>query len=183
MDFNAILNWIIINIPFLLAVALLICFAVRAWKEGFVSELFAFISALIASVAILLLALAVHSVFDNERIALVVAIVLLILLGIFHRLINLLFDPIQLVAKLPVVKVLDKILGIAMALFETAVIIWTVYSIIIIVDAGILGDIIVDCVKNNPLMGYLYEHNPLYILVDYVSKQFTSLNIWDRLGR
>lgn len=179
---EAVLSWIIINTPFLLAVVLLIFICARAVKEGFISELFSFISALIASVAILLLAMAVHGVFTDKKIALVIAIVLLILLAIFRSLINLLFGSLKLVAKLPGVSIANKLLGIAMAVVETVLIIWAIYCIIIIVDAGILGDWIRRCVSQNPLLKMLYEYNYLYKIVASLSDKIRGIDIWNSLG-
>ena len=126
MDFNGILDWLTINAPFVCVLILFVIIFFRAIKNGFVMELCEFISAVIASVAILLLAFAVHGIFDKDRIQFVVAIVLIILLGIVYKLLSLFFTSIKLIAKLPVIKVLDKILGIVMAVAETVIIVWAI---------------------------------------------------------
>lgn len=182
MNTSSIIDWILLNLPFLIAMILFIIFCIRSIKDGFVNELFSFICAIIAAIAIALLAVAVHGVFDNQRIQFVVAIVLLILLGIIQKMLNLLFSPIKLAAKLPIVKILDKVAGIVMAAFETIIIVWVVYCVVIIVGAGSMGTWILNCVKANPLMKVLYEYNYLYSIVSSISSKLQGIDVWGILG-
>lgn len=182
MNWNAVTDWIVLNIPFIIVIIILIGFCVRGWKEGFVSELFSFISAILASVAIFLLAYAVRNVFDNKRITLVVAIVLLILLGIFHRMINLLFESLRLVAKIPGINIINRLAGILMAVLETLVIVWAVYCVIIMVDTGAFGDWIYRCTKNNGILTAIYKYNYLYKFAASLSDKIRAIDIWTKLG-
>lgn len=182
MTVNSAVDWILLNLPFLIAMAFFILFCVRAIKDGFVNELFSFICAIIATFAIALLAIAVHGVFDNQRIQFVIAIVLLILLGIIKKMLNLLFSPIKLAAKLPIVKIIDKVVGIVMAALEAILLVWAVYCVVIIVGAGSMGDWILRCVRANPLMKALYEYNYLYSLVSSVSSKLQGIDVWGMLG-
>lgn len=182
MDFNAILDWVKINLPFIIFVVLFLIFAVRAFKNGFVEELCAVISAIIASIAILLLAVAVCGVFDKERIQFVVAIVLIILLGIVYKLLSYFFTSLKLIAKLPVVNVLDQILGMLMALAEVVVLVWAVYCVVIILGGGSFGTWILRCVNANPLMHFMYRYNYLYGIVSNLFDKISQIDIWAKLG-
>lgn len=182
MNFDAILDWAIINLPFIITIVLFLIFAVRAFKNGFIEELCAVISAIIASVAILLLAVAVHGVFDKERIQFVVAIVLIILLGIVYKLLSYFFTSIKAISKLPVISVLDQILGMLMAVAETVVIVWAIYCVVIILGGGSFGTWILRCVNANPLMKLMYQYNYLYGVVTNLSDKIAAIDIWAKLG-
>ena len=173
-----VLDWIMVNVPFILTVVLLICFCYRAVKEGFVAELFGFVSAIIAAVAILLLALIVHGVFDSERIEVFVAIILILLLLIIHRMVVLLFEPLKLVVKLPVLKVVDSIAGIAVAILETILIVWAIYCVVIIVGVDPVLDGIKRCTAVTPVMKVLYDYNYLYALVYKIFGKISAIDKW-----
>ena len=173
-----VIDWILVNIPFILAIVMLIAFCVRAVKEGFVAELFGFISAIIASVAILLLALIVHGVFDSERIEIFVAIILILLLLIVHKMVVLLFEPLKLVVKLPILKVIDSIAGIAVAIVETVLIVWAIYCVVIIVGVEPVLDWIKRCTAANPVMKLLYDYNYLYALVYKIFGKISTIESW-----
>lgn len=182
MEVNGVINWLLVNSPFLVAMVILICLSVRGFKNGFVKELCEFISAIIGSVAILLLAVAIHGAFDQERIQFVVAIVLMILLGIVCKLLGLFFTTLKFIAKVPVVSALNKVAGIFMAILETVVVVWAVYCVVILVGGGSFGTLILNCVRENPLMKFLYEYNFLYKLVSIVSGKLAAIDIWGLLG-
>lgn len=182
MDFDAIIKWVVPNLPFIIVVVIFIGISIRAMRDGFISELFSFICAVIATVAILFLAIAVRGVFSNKRLEIVVALVLLILLGIVDKLLNLIFDPIRLIAKLPVIKVVDKLAGIAMAAFETIVIVWAVYCVIIVSRAGAFGDWVMDCVRVNPLMELMFENNYIFIWGSKLTDKINLIEMMERLN-
>ena len=174
MSFDSVINWFTTNIPFIIVLIVFVIFLVRALKNGFVKELCEFVSAIIASIAILLLAFAIHGVFDKDKIQFVVAVVLIVLLGIIYKLLSLFFTSLKLVSKIPVVKVLDKILGVVMAVLEIVVLLWAVYCLIIIVNGGALGRWIIDCVKVNPVMRFVYEYNYMYQIVASISSKLRA---------
>lgn len=172
MDFNAILNWIIVNSPFIIMLIVLVVLAVRGYKVGLVAEICNLVSALIASIAILLLAIAIKGVFDQEKIQLVVAIVLIVLLAIVFNLLSLFFGTLKLVSNIPVLNLINKTCGIIIAVAETVVILWAVYCVVDIVDGGIMGTWINNCIEVNPLMATLKDKNLLASLINFISSKF-----------
>ncbi len=181
MSGGTVVDWIMVNLPFIIFLILFVIFAFRAVKAGFVKELCEFISAIIASVAIILLAYAIYGVFDKEKIQFAVAVILIVLLGIVYKLLSLCFTSLKLIAKLPVIKVLDKILGVLMAVLEIVVLIWAVYSLIIIIKGGALGKWIIECARQNPIMRFLYERNYMYILISKIGDKLSMVDFLESL--
>ena len=182
MNFDTILLWARINAPFIVAVAVFIIIMARSLKRGFVKELFEFISAILASVAVLIIAFAVREAFDKDKIKFILAIVLIVLLGVIYKILGLFFTSLKLIAKLPVVNVLDRLAGVVMALFEVIVFIWAIYCLIIIVDGGEFGRWVMTCVRANPIMRFLYEYNYMYSIVAKFSGRLAELDIWQYIG-
>lgn len=177
------MDWLVINLPFLIVVALLIIRVIISVKRGFVKELCSLIATVVASLAILLIALAVQKYFAEDRIIMAVTIILLFLLCIIYKIIDTFLVALKLISKLPVVKILDKVLGVVIGVAEVLVVVWTVYCLIMVLDTGFFEKWIMDCVRNNAIMGKLYEYNYIYSLMSKFSTKLQSINIISKLGR
>ena len=88
-------------------------------------------------------------------------VLLLCLVGIIKHLLNVVFFSAKVISKLPVVSFGDKLLGIVFGVLETAIIIWTIYTLIMLLDIGIVGQMILDSTQDSKLLSWMYEHNYL----------------------
>lgn len=182
MNINfADVNWWA-QIPFFLAAILLLVRVVVGIKRGFVKEFCSLISVVIASIAVILIAFGVRNFFSHEVVLVVAAIVLILLLGIIYKLLDVFFVSLKLIAKLPVIKYLDKLLGIAIGVAETVLIVWALYCIITIMQPSAFGNWIINCVKNNTIMKYLYVNNYLFEWVSVWYQKLVALNIPEKIG-
>ena len=102
-----------INIMLIIVVIAVVCKMVDGYKKGMVKEIISLVSMVILCLVAALIANGVHSYFDGKFFNVVIAVVVLTVLGIVHHLLSLLFFSAKLVAKLPVIHFVDKILGIA----------------------------------------------------------------------
>lgn len=150
-----------INILVLIILIVLLCKIVDGYKKGMVREIISVISLICLCIVAALIGNGVNSYLHGELINAVFAVLLLVLLSIAHHFLNLLLFPAKLISKLPVVHFVDKLLGIAVGVLETILILWTIYTFIIIMDTGMIGIFIQDCTAENPVLTWLYEHNQL----------------------
>lgn len=150
-----------INILVLIIAVVLLCKIVDGYKKGMVREIISVISLISLCIVAVLIGNGVNSYLHGELMNAVFAVLLLVLLSIAHHFLNLLLFPAKLISKLPVVHFVDKLLGIAVGVLETILILWTVYTFIIIMDTGMIGIFIQDCTAENPVLTWLYEHNQL----------------------
>lgn len=102
------------------------------FRKGMVQELVSLIAMAAAGVCIILIFGAIGSYMDKEMGKLVQMIFVLIAVCLVYRLVNILFTSLELIAGLPVIKGLDKILG----------------AVLGCVEAGIIAGILVYFVKN-----------------------------------
>lgn len=144
---------------------------ITGFKEGMVKEIISFVSLVVMSVAIILLAIALNSYMGQNIMKMIVAVILLLVLCIAHRIISVVFFSAKLIAKLPVVHGLDRLLGGVVGVMETVVILWVVYALIMNFGLGVIGEQIILYVKESRLLTFLYENNYLAYGVSLLSEK------------
>lgn len=177
-----ILDMLITNIPFIVVCIILIVKIITSVKRGIVKELCGLISIIFASIAVLLIAFAVRKFFTGERIIFVITLVLLFLLIIVYKIVDLALTTLKLVAKVPVVSLVNKLLAIPFAVAEVVIFTWAVYCMIMVLDTGAFEACVMNCVRNNPIMEMLYKNNYLYSIVANFSTTLHDFDIWGKLG-
>ncbi|MBD5461101.1 MAG: CvpA family protein [Lachnospiraceae bacterium] len=166
------MNWLLIVFALVL-----LWRVVEGCKRGMVKEIISFVSLVVLCVAGALLGSALTNYFEQDVISMVVAIVLLLALCIAHRILSLFFFSAKLVSKLPVIHSLDKLLGIVIGALETVLLIWTVYTLLVTVDTGEIGEQILAYVQSSKILTFFYEHNMLAGLVEAVMDKIVMLPI------
>lgn len=149
------------NILVVIVLAFLVFKIWDGYNKGMVKEIISFISLIFLCLVVALIGNGLSSYYDGRILNVVVMVLLLALLGIAHFLINVVFLPAKLIAKLPVVHSLDKLLGVVVGILETVLILWTIYTFTMMMDLGIIGDYILQCTAENPILTWFYRHNQL----------------------
>lgn len=167
---DTFLDWVLINIPFLCFVILLVTRVIISTKRGLVKEICSIIATIVASVAIILIALAIRKYLDESKLVFVLTLVLISVLGILYKIIDGFLTTIKLIAKLPVLNAFDKLMGLVFGIAETILVVWAVYCIIIILGSGPFEQCVMKCVENNFVMRFMYDNNYLYnIIAPYIT--------------
>lgn len=164
------MNWLVI-----LAILILTWRIAEGVKKGMVKEIISFVSLIVLSLAVALLGMALSKYFQKDMISMAVAIILLLLLGIVHSLLGLVFFPAKLIAKLPLVRSLNKVLGAVIGILETILIIWTAYCILYTFETDVIWEQILEYVAGSRVLTFLYEHNYLRYLVDLCASKLGML--------
>ena len=105
---------------------------VAGFRKGMVQEIISLIAMAVAGVCVVLILGAVGSYLDKEIGKVIQAVLVLFAVCLVYRLVHILFTSLELVSKLPIVKGVDKLLGIVVGF----------------VEAGILVAILVQLFKN-----------------------------------
>lgn len=166
------MNWLLI-----VAALILIWRIAEGVHRGMVKEIISFVSLVVLCLAVGLLGTALSKYSEKDIISMVVAIILLLILCIAHRLLSLVFFSAKLVSKLPVVHSLDKLLGAVIGVLETLLLLWTLYVVINVVGMGMLGKQILQYASDSQIMGFLYQHNYLQVLVDFLAQKMNLVGI------
>jgi uncharacterized membrane protein required for colicin V production len=145
---------------------------IQGYKRGMVKEIISAISLIFLCCLVVLLGLGLQSYVKKEIAAILVVVILLGVLAIAHHLISLVLLPAKLLAKLPVIKWLDKLLGMVVGAVEVLLVLWVVDALVLTFyqKLGILGELIVSGIAGNPVLAWISSHN----MVLYWLQNFSS---------
>lgn len=150
-----------INIVLIIMVIVLAAAVADGYKKGMVRTVISLVSLIVTCIVASLVGYGVKSYFDGSIFNVIAMVLLLCLVGIVRHLLNVVFFSAKVISKLPVVSYGDKLLGIVFGVLETAVILWTIYILIMLLDIGIVGQMILDSTQESRLLSWMYEHNYL----------------------
>jgi hypothetical protein len=136
---------------------------IQGYKRGMVKEIVSAISLIFLCCLVVLLGLGLQSYVKKEVAAILVVAILLGVLAIAHHLISLVLLPAKLLAKLPVIKWLDKLLGMVVGAVEVLLVLWVVDALVrtFYQELGIMGELIVSGIAGNSVLTWISSHNLL----------------------
>lgn len=163
------------NVNLLLAAVLILAVinVVTGYKKGMVKAIISLVSLVVLCVVGLLLANGISSYNDGNFFQVVLVIILLGAIGLAHHMLGIVFFSAKLVAKLPVVHSVDKLMGIVFGILETALILWTVYAFVMMMDLGMVGQLIRTCAGENRFLSWMYQHNYLAYGIERLLSEFS----------
>lgn len=164
------MNWLLIILAFIL-----LWRVVEGFKRGMVKEIISFISLIVLCVVVILIGSALGSYLEKDMVSMAVAVILLIVLCIAHRILSFFLFSAKLVSKLPVIHSMDKLLGVIFGLAETVMLIWTAYILLMTFDTGAIGQQVLAYVQENRVLTFLYEYNYLAKWVGMLSDKIATL--------
>ena len=91
----------------------------------------------------------------------VVTVIILLAVALVNGVIRLFLKPIKLVAKLPILKFLDQLLGIVIGVAEGFLIVWLMY---VLNESGLFGqfgEMITTDTSRSQILSLIYEYNYL----------------------
>ena len=150
-----------LNIVLIAVLAAALIKMVDGYRKGIVKEVISLVSLIVLSVVAALIAYGVTSYHDGRRFNVIEIVSLLIMLLTAHHLLGLVFFSAKLAAKLPVVHLVDKLLGILFGVFEVVLVLWTIYAFMMMMDIGAIGQTILSCTEKSRLLTWIYAHNYL----------------------
>lgn len=134
----------------------------RAWrgaKNGFAEEISRLVG-LIAALFVLALILMIVTSFRKDDIQNgVIAVIFLLITGILLHLFSFIMKALKSIASLPLINLLNGILGVAAGVAEVIVAAWLMYYLIELLPQSALGDQILRWTEENEWLTWLYEAN------------------------
>lgn len=160
------------NILLLAVIAFTILKVVDGYKKGMVKEIISFVSLVVMCIVVLLLGVGLRSYMEKEIVGVVIALLLLVILGIAHHVLKIVFFSAKLISKLPIVHSVDKLFGVVVGVLEVVLILWTIYTFIMYFEMGMLGNLMIEYSRDSEILTWLYEHN---MLADVVEKALNNM--------
>ncbi len=154
------------NILLIVVIAFVLIEVILGFKRGLVKSLTSLIALIMLSVLGILLINLVKGYFNQEMGKMLISLILLTILGILHLVVKLVLFPLKLLAKLPVIKLADKLLGVAFGIMAVAVVVWVVYGAVMLLGTdGRIAGFIMSNTLQNPILSWMYNHNVLLKII------------------
>lgn len=147
------------------------------YKKGIVKEVVSLISMIVLCLVAALIANGVNSYFDGRYLNLALMIILFVVVVVAHHLLSLVLFPAKLASKLPVIHTVDKLLGAVFGVFEIVLLLWTIYTFIMMMDTGATGQIVLAYTEESPFLLWLYQHNYLAYGIERMLDEFSFVPI------
>lgn len=131
-------------------------------RNGLVDEVSALADIVIVSLAVVAGIVAAESALGKNLIGFLVSGIILLIILIARKLLRLVFCSLGLIAKLPVLSGLNRLLGTLAGVIEATVIIWVGFAMISCLRIPVNGEPLVTLITGNKFLDFLYRHNMLY---------------------
>ena len=162
------------NILLIIVLVLLIFNVIAGYKKGFVKSLISFVSLIVLGIMAVLVINGIHSYVDGNFLTVLIMVVLLVAVSIVHHVINFMLLPAKILSKLPIVSWLNQLLGIVFGILQTLLMVWILYAGVLLLDMGMVEQLIVNATQENEFLCWLYQNNYLMLLMQNI---FSSITI------
>ena len=164
-----------INILLVIVIIAALVKVLDGYKKGMVKEIISLVSLTILCAVVALLAGVISNYHDGKLFNVIIVAILLGLIGIVHHLLSVVFFSAKLISKLPVVNFLNKLLGVAFGILEVVLVVWTVYTFVMMMDMGAIGQVILSYTEESEILSFIYRHNYLAYGIEQLLSKFTFL--------
>ncbi len=158
------MNWLLI-----ITALILVWRIAEGVRRGMVKEIISFVSLIVLCLVVGLLGTAVSKYVEKDIVSMIVAVILLLLLLIVHKLLGIVFFSAKLISKLPVIHSVDKLLGAVIGVLETVLILWTVFTLVMTFDLGVMEEFIITYTNDSEVLRFFSKYNLLQNLVDFIA--------------
>lgn len=161
-----------INILLIIVIIALVYKASDGYKKGMVKEVVSLVSLVVLCLMLALIGSGIRSYLDRNMTNVVVTVILLAVLGIAHHLLNVVLFPAKLISKLPIINFVDKLLGIVFGALEVVLLLWTIYTFVMMMDMGVIEELIVSYTSESKILTWFYSHNYLAYWIERLGITF-----------
>lgn len=134
-------------------------------RNGLIDEVGDLADIVIVSLAVVSGIVVIESVLGKNLIGFLVSGIILLIILIARKLIRLVFCSLGLVAKLPLLNGFNKFLGMFAGVVEATVVIWVGFAVISCLKIPVKGQPLVELIRENLFLDFLYRYNLLYNFV------------------
>lgn len=137
-------------------------------RNGLIDEVGALADIVIVSLAVVAGIVVIESILGKNLIGFLVSGIILLIILIARKLLRLVFCSLGLIAKLPILSGLNRLLGTIAGVIEATVIVWVGFAVISCLRIPIDGEPLVTLITENKFLNFLYQHNMLYNFIQRI---------------
>lgn len=165
-----------INILLIIVLLLVLYKIADGYKRGIVKEVSSLVSLIVLCILLALIAGGIRSYLDGNIGRVIIAVVLAVVLGVANKVLDFALFPAKLLSKLPLISFVDKLLGAVFGILEVILLLWTVYTLVMMFYMGTVGDFVISNTQNSAILSWFYEHNYLAYFIEKLVGQFPVVN-------
>ena len=147
------------NLLVIIFIVLMIWGIWKGFKSGFAKEINGVVSLFMALIVLSVVFLLLASIWEKNTRTSVVSVVLLVVAGIFYRLVSLVMKSMETLARLPLIRLVNRLLGAAAGALEVMIVFWIMYMIVEGLPTGRFGEQIMAWTKESALLVNIYHKN------------------------
>lgn len=149
------------NITLIGFIILMLAMVSRGFKKGMVKEITGLISLAVTLFVVSLIIMLYTSFHAEETENMIVTVIILVVVSLIYSLVKIFLKSAKLLSKLPVIKLLDRFLGLFVGAAKGMIILWIIY---ILNEGNLFGPLTEQIVKdtmNSDILMKIYEYNYL----------------------
>jgi len=157
------------NIVFWVILLLFVGGAIKGFRNGMVDELNKAIALILALAAIAMFIVAAKSYMEHETLRTILGIVCMTVAILVYKIVDFLLSSLKLLSQIPVIRGVNKLLGLGVGIAECVVLTWAVFIIIVAFEFGGISKFILENIRENNILTFLFSNNYLANLIsDFV---------------
>lgn len=137
-------------------------------RNGLVDEVEALADIVIISFAVVAGITVIESIMEKNLIGFLVSGIILLVILLARKLIKAVFFLLKLVAELPIINGLNKLLGFLAGVTEATVLVWVGFAVISCLKIPVNGYVLSELITSNIFLDFLYQHNLLYNVIQKI---------------
>lgn len=155
-----------INLGVLFFLILAVVLAHSGYKKGAVKSVVSLISLLIAGIVGVIVTYGVRNYISHNVIGVAVVVILLLVVGVITKVLNVIFFSAKVISALPVVGLINHLLGIVLGIVEAVVFYWVLCVVLCYIPMGEATDFILKQISTSAFLSDLYNLNPLFYVLN-----------------
>ena len=153
------------NIIFLIVLMLFIGGGIKGFRHGMVEELNKAVALILALAAIAMFVVAAKSYMEHETLRTILGIVCMTIAILVYKIVDFILSSLKIISLIPVIRGVNKLLGFGVGVAESVILIWAVFIVIVAFEYGGASRYILENIKENTLLTFLFSNNYLANLV------------------
>ncbi len=135
-------------------------------KKGVVREVVSLVNVLFVALVIGLVSITINAYHSGSYLTIAIMFMVIVVLSVLYSIIKIVIFPAKVVAKLPVVSSVDRLLGVVIGVAETLVVFWMLCYAMMYIEFGTLNTQILMMIEESKFLTALYQYNLLGVLLE-----------------
>lgn len=149
------------NIVFFIVLVLLVGGGVKGYKRGMIEELNTTIALILAIAAVAMFIVAVKGYLDHQTIRTILGVICMTIAVLVYKITDFILSALKMISTIPVLRGVNKLLGFGVGVMEAVLLVWAVFVVIVAFEFGGISSLVLEDVKDNMFLIYLFQHNYL----------------------